>query len=272
MSEGLKSGDPGREKVVNSTEIKPEESVLLERSIELSALKSRLISVMAHDLRTPLTGIFTSTEILGLNPRISGEPALQKYLHRILQSVKGMDMMIKNISVVDKSTRGGIASSVQKFHMEDLIEEVQENTALLLREGMRFNVETAVSSGSFTGDRSLIKDTLERLIDNAIKFSEEGGEVLLKIEKEAGYFTFSVIDGGRGIAGEDVEGLFGLLVTGRHQGHGQGAGLGLYVARHMAELLGGEVRLEQNERGGCSAIFKVPIDSAVKESTPYGKD
>ncbi len=264
MPEGSVTGEPGQEKALNPAGIRPEESVLLEKVIELSALKSRLISVMSHDLRTPLTGIFTSTEILGLNPRISGEPALQKYLHRILQSVKSMDMMIKNISMVDKSTRGGITSSLQRFRLEDLMDEVKENTTFMLREGMNFRVETLISDGNFTGDRAMIKDTLERLIDNAIRFSDEGKDVLLKIEKETSFLTFSVIDRGRGIAGEDVEYLFGLFVTGRHHGHGQGAGLGLYVARHMAELLGGEVRLEQNEWGGCSAIFKVPIESAIQ--------
>lgn len=236
-----------------------DESVLLERAIELSGLKSRLISVMSHDLRTPLTGILTSSEILGLNQKIAGDPSLQKYLHRILRSVKSMDLMIKNISAVDKSTRSGIASNSQKFYIDDLVEEITEITQTMMPQEMEFRTEVYATEKTFTGDKSLIKEVLERLIDNAIKFSDETGSVVLRIEKEAVNLVFTVIDRGKGIAGEDTEKLFELLVTGKYPGHAQGAGLGLYVARHMADLLGGEIRLEQNEAGGCSAKFLVPV-------------
>lgn len=252
MGEGSKNNDPGREK-------RGDESVLLERAIELSGLKSRLITVLSHDLRTPLTGILTSAEIMSLNPRFEGDPALMKYTKRIMQSVKSLDLMIKNVSAVDKATRSGIKRHDQKFYISDLIEEINESAGMLLPEGASFRTLLLTQERAATGDKSLIRDVLEILIDNGIRFSGEKGEVELRLEMHEHELKFTVSDNGSGVAGEDTEELFRLFGKGKSTGHAQGAGLGLYVASHITGLLGGELKLVQNEAGGCSAIFSVPV-------------
>ncbi len=260
MAEGSINNSPDRKSPENHGEATPETGVLLQRVIELSGMKSRLISVMSHDLRTPLTGIFTSAEIMGLNPRVSGEQSLLKYIRRIMQSVKSLDMIIKNVSTVDKSTRGGITRHDHKIILSDLVDEITGDTLVGLPDEMAFRSILLTTEKKVTGDKALIIDVLGNLIDNAIRFSGETGEVELRIEKEGGYLKFTVADNGQGIAGENTEELFQLFGKGRYSRHAPGAGLGLFVARHIAEVLGGEIRLTSNEPVGCLAIFTVPVE------------
>jgi len=129
----------------------------------------------------------------------------------------------------------------------------------------------------FVADRAKMRDILENLIMNAIKFTPDGGTVTVRVGKQLGErASLSVIDQGPGIAEKDLQRIFEPFYTGgdvlKHStgvsGHRkQGMGLGLAVVKHFAELHGGDVRVNSTAQG-CTFIVSIPLQPPPRDSHP----
>ena len=256
---------------------KTQETMILERAEkeklkELSDLKSEFISHVSHELRTPLTSIQWSLENLldGIPEKPS--PKITEYLEGIYDSGQHLGRMIENLLDVSRIERGRIEIFPERINIQEEINRVLEILKPLAdKKNIRFKT-TLQESLWVRADRDRLRDILTNILDNAIKYSNEGDEVEIKIEtkidtknlKEKGkeMVSISVIDHGPGIPKEKQEAIFERFERIRTDKavREKGLGLGLHIVKKLVELQGGRIWVESEVGKGSLFTFTLPRD------------
>ena len=175
----------------------------LEREKELRELKSRFVSMVSHEFRTPLTTILSSSEFVrnyGLDASVEKR---DKHFDRIQGAVNNMKSLIDDVLFIGKTESGRFefnptSIDIQAF-CRDLVDEMQANTSATHR--IIFSCDEFVQSASI--DERLMRLALTNLLSNAIKYSPNGGNVQLKLHGGSSNLVFEIIDEGLGIPEKD---------------------------------------------------------------------
>ncbi len=232
-----------------------------ERAESADRLKSAFLATMSHELRTPLNSIlgFTSILLQGLAGPLNDEQA--KQLGMVHNSAKHLLDLINDVLDLSKIEAGQLEVVLEPFDMREAVEKVVlAMTPIAADKGLRLTTEIAPEVGEITSDRRRVEQILLNLVNNAVKFTEEG-EVRVECEVGGGWLTTRVIDTGIGIKAEDMGRLFKSF---QQLGSGstrakEGTGLGLAICKRLAEALGGELWAESRWGEGSTFTFKLPI-------------
>ncbi|MBN1890051.1 MAG: substrate-binding domain-containing protein [Thermoflexales bacterium] len=231
---------------------------------EANRLKSRFLSTVSHELRTPLSLIVGLSELLSRPEGVEGslpEP-YRRDAERIYASAQHLDGLIRDVLDLARSERGELHLAREPL---DLVEALQATAAVgeqLARDkGLDWRVEMPPRLPLVYGDQARLRQVALNLLTNAVKFTETGGVALrLKAGRES--VTLEVSDTGLGIAPEEQEAIFDeFRQSARTVGRGYGGlGLGLALARRLAELHGGRlgVRSSGQEGGGSTFYLMLP--------------
>jgi protein-histidine pros-kinase len=248
------------------TERKLFERELRDTNIELAQAnqaKDRFLASMSHELRTPLNAIlgFTGTLLMELPGKLNEEQRRQ--LEAVQGNGRHLLSIINDLLDVAKIESGKVEIRLESIDCAQVIDEVVTGLQPLAEEkGLRFELEMAPGSTEVRSDRRALSQILINLVNNAIKYTE-AGRVRLEVggDGRAGPTRFRVIDTGRGIKPEQREKLFeafeqlGDSATRRYEG----TGLGLYISRRLAELIG--ARLSAESEYGKGSTFTLEIES-----------
>lgn len=248
------------------------EDLVTQRTSELKQLniqlqkadhsKSLFLASMSHELRTPLTSILGYAEILkqGHSGDLT-EKQLQQ-LNSIYNSGYYLLNIIDGILDISKIEAGKFNLNLKEFYFNDMVEEIIE---ALLPKAMRKSIMLKrVLSYNITlfSDKDRIKQILFNLLDNAIKFTPIGGEIIIKTETlNQNKLKVHIIDNGIGISKESLNKLFRPF----HQADMSisksygGTGLGLYITKKLVNLLGGDISVHSKINSGSDFNFTIPI-------------
>lgn len=242
----------------------------LEKVTESDRLKSAFLTNMSHEIRTPMNGILGFAELLK-QPDLTGEQ--QQEYSRIIE--KGGDRMLNIINeIVDISN---IESGLMKAMISDInINEQMEyiynffktKTAL---KGLQFSMINSLPSSRtvIKTDREKLYTILTNLVNNAIKYTEDGniefGYQIVKNVQEP-FMQFFVKDTGIGIPEDRQQVVFDRFVQAdiADKMARQGAGLGLSISKAYVEMLGGKIWVESQERIGSTFYFTIPYIKNIK--------
>lgn len=252
-----------------------------EQLREASELKSRFLSYMSHEFRTPLGSIRSLTRIL--LDRLDGPltPEQEKQIGFIQSSAQELSEMVNDLLDLAKIEAGRISISPAWFQLVDLFAALRGMFKPVLNNPkVALVFEEPVGLPRAFSDDKKISQILRNFISNALKFTRHG-EVRVSAEsRNPGWVRFAVADTGIGIAREHLGALFRdfVQVDSRIQRRVQGVGLGLALSKRLAELLGGSVGV-QSELGQGSIFFATipthftPPDSpqAASETVPRAK-
>jgi PAS domain S-box-containing protein len=255
------------------TSQKQAELALLQKNAELeraNKAKDSFLASMSHELRTPLNGIIGFAEFLadGKPGAVNGKQ--KEYLEDILNSGRHLLHLINDILDIVKIQAGKLELNPETFRLGDVIQEVCAGVApLALNKNIRLRVEIAPGIDQVTLDEQRLKQILYNLLSNALKFTDDGGAVEIKVAPgEERCFKLSVGDSGIGIKPEDLERLFKefeQLESGTARRYG-GTGLGLALTRKIVELQGGAISVESEI--GKGSTFTVSLPMGMKEGKP----
>jgi signal transduction histidine kinase len=255
--------------------LKTQETIILERAEkeklkELSDLKSEFISHVSHELRTPLTSIQWSIEnLLDGIPEQPG-PKIREYLEGVHDSSQHLGRMIENLLDVSRIEAGRIEIFLEKLDIEDQVKKILDiMKPLAAKKNIRFKT-TQPESLWVRADRDRLRDILTNILDNAIKYSNDGDEIEIKIEKKIDtkklkgqdkkMVSISVTDHGAGIPKEKQQTIFERFERIREEKatRKKGLGLGLHIVKKLVELQGGRIWVESEEGKGSAFIFVLP--------------
>ncbi len=219
-----------------------------------SIARDRVIGIVSHDLRNPLTAIQTYAHLL-LSDKAK-DPS--EVIQGILRSVERMQRIIGDLLDANRIAAGNFSIEKQVENVKSILDDAI-GSVRFLAESKRVQVHSKISSNTLTlnCDRARLIQSLSNLLQNAIKFSNSGGQVAVALEDGATAMTFVVEDEGRGIAESDLPFVFDQYWT-MKAGNPDGAGLGLFIVRGIARSHGGEI-FAQNKTLGKGAIFSLVI-------------
>ena len=237
---------------------------LAEANVHLQQLdqsKSEFVSITSHQLRTPMTGImgYLSMILQGDFGKVPKEQ--NEVLTNLLEESQRMIRIINLFLNVSKIESGKMELNLEEVQMEDVVKKVIAMVQQAADEkGLKLIYKKPVKPlAKVWGDKDKLGDIVLNFTDNAIKYTEKG-TVTLTTEVEGDYMHFSVKDSGRGLAKAEAKKLFTKFVRGYGiaQVNPDGSGLGLYVARRLAEAHKGDIWVE-SEGEGKGSIFQVKI-------------
>jgi signal transduction histidine kinase len=234
---------------------------------EFDRLKSMFIASMSHELRTPLNSIigFTGIILMGMSGEIN--KVQKKQLGMVKNSANHLLDLINDVIDVSKIETGKTELTIEGFDLSDLAMEVKESFAVAASE-KGLNLEWGTDGRvEVTSDRRRVRQILVNLVGNAVKFTETG-TVAIAVSRGVKGIEIKVRDTGIGMHREDMESLFQAFSRIHFQDRPvvEGTGLGLYLSRRIAALLGGEITAESEPGRGSEFTLSLPqIYQEVKE-------
>ena len=248
---------------------------LEEQSVELelaSRHKSEFLASMSHELRTPLNAVLGFSEVL--LERMFGDinERQEEYLRDIHGSGQHLLELLNEILDLSKVEAGRMELEYSTFDLRSLI----ELTASMLRERANaHNIDLRIEAddvGAVYADELRVKQILLNLITNAVKFTGEGGSVVVRAERDGTDIRITVTDTGIGVPEADRERIFeSFQQGGRGAAREEGTGLGLTLSRRLVELLGGRMWLESDVGRGSTFGFSIPAGVDLDAALPGAK-
>ena len=225
-------------------------------------IKSAFLASMSHELRTPLNSIIGFTGILlqGLAGELNAEQ--KKQMGMIQNSARHLLHLINDVLDISKIEAGQLNLSIKRYNLSESFDRViQTLRPTAEKKGLKLIVDFAPEIGEVVSDRRRVEQILINLVNNAIKFTDQG-EVRIRSTVEAGLVVTSVTDTGIGIGAENMNDLFETFrqidrgVARRYEG----TGLGLSICRALVERLGGKVWAKsEGEAMGSTFTFTLPV-------------
>ncbi len=226
---------------------------------ELDRLKSMFIASMSHELRTPLNSIigFTGIILQGMSGEINSEQ--EKQLTLVKNSASHLLNLINDIIDISKIEAGKVEIVIEEFDLSVLAQEIKDSfTVAVDKKGLELSLHTPPTL-IIKNDERRTKQILVNFISNAIKFTDRGG-IEIKLVKKDKTAEISVRDTGLGVKKEDMDKLFKdfsrIPIKDRTI---EGTGLGLYLSKKIADLLGGEIKAESEFEKGSVFTLTLPL-------------
>lgn len=230
---------------------------------KLDNTKSEFISIASHQLRTPLTAIkgFLSLVLEGSYGKLSGE--IEDVLNKVYSANNHLVELVENLLNISRIESGRIQYQFAPTDIADVIRELSDAFSVVAK-GRNLNLAFVYPEESvppFLMDSQKIREVISNMIDNAIKYTQQGG-VTLRLSHEGERVRVAVSDTGVGIAPEDLSVLFQKFRRGKESGkvNVSGTGLGLYVGKSFAEAHGGRIFVESDGIGkGSTFVLELPF-------------
>ena len=226
----------------------------------LSAQKNEFVTNISHDLRSPLSHIRGYLNLLENIGDLSEEQI--KYIDRIRLSVENMSRLVSKVLSLDMLD----SSDNVKYTSFDLKEMIDEVLILLELQATQRKVSiktnfAGLKNPHFVADRLLLHQAVFNLVENAIKYSPIGGEVLVSAAKDSAKLSLTVQDHGKGIAPLDQPKLFTRFfhVEEADNMEGSGRGLGLAIVKSIADKHGGIIRVQSQLGEGSTFTLEIPV-------------
>jgi signal transduction histidine kinase len=235
---------------------------LYEAAQEADRLKSAFLASMSHELRTPLNSIigFTGIILQGLAGPLN--PEQEKQLNMVRDSSRHLLNLINDVLDISKIEAGQLETISEPFDMREAIAKVARTMMPMAeKKGLDLVAEVSPAVGQITSDRRRVEQILINLVNNAIKFTDQG-EVRVESEISGNWLVTHVVDTGIGIKPEDMDKLFKAfrqIDSGIDRQH-EGTGLGLSICKRLVEMLGGQVWGESKWGVGSTFTFTLPIN------------
>lgn len=247
-----------------------------ERAEELNDLKSSFVSIVSHELRTPLTLIRAYVEALQENVGTPNMEMQREFLGVIDEQSLKLKRLIDSILELSQLESGRFRMHREPFNLVEVAEETVGVLHPMAEEmGIEIDVETASRDVVIEADRSLVRRVLLNLGQNAIKFTERGGRVTLKLSGEGRTAKVEIEDTGIGMPSQELDRIFDKFyqIDGELSRKYPGVGLGLSIARSIVEWHGGEIHAESELGRGSRFTVTLPAtpgDAGVITHADWG--
>ncbi len=229
----------------------------LKKEKELNELKTKFLSLVSHEFKTPLSGILTSAMLLAKYKLTEQQEKRDKHVKTISDKVHYLNNILNDFLSIEKLETGKINYNYSTFKLSKVVNEVVYNANMLLKDGQKINYPENIDEMSLFQDEKTVELSLSNLVHNAIKYSSENTIVDIKIKQDEKFTTFIIKDNGIGIPLNDQKSIFNRYFRAENALLTQGTGIGLNIVKSHLENLGGTISFISEENKGSTFIIKL---------------
>jgi len=233
-----------------------------ERLAEASRMKSEFINIVSHQLRSPLTNIKWTFEVMASEEFKVPAEKQEEYFINVRENIARMVELIDDLLIVSKIEQGSFTMSKIEVSLKDLTRDLVERYRVFAEASrIKLSFYSQENLPNIFTDSSLLKIVTENLIDNAIRYTRGGGMVEIKLIREKDKVLFAIKDSGVGIHQKEQRYIFQKFFRARDisKERTKGSGLGLYVCKSIIDKLGGQIWFKSKLGKGTTFYFKLPI-------------
>ena len=226
---------------------------------QLEEIKADFIATASHELRTPLAAVYGAAQTLLRHDFALDEVGRDRFVSLIAEESERLGRIVNEILLANQLDSGRLDLEVEPFDGTELVERVVEATRAYAPPTVRIEVDVPDGVPQVGADIDKTRQVLVNLVENAMKYSPDGGRVEVGVEAKGDLVRFSVRDEGLGIAPEDQDRIFEKFYRADPQmirGVG-GTGLGLYICKELVARMGGRIWAEPNEDKGSAFFFEL---------------
>jgi len=235
---------------------------MLKSLQELSAFKDAMRRMAAHDLRQPLSIATLYLEMAMIERGTLSDEQFSS-LQTAAEALNRMETMIKDLLDYERLTAEGDVVR-QPVNLNDIVEQAVSNFAAhAAQKSQQLKTETAPRAPIVNGDPVLLLEAFGNLIANAVKYTQNGGRILVSLSSDEESETLSVQDNGPGISPSDMQNLFQPFRRRKEKGKDHGTGLGLSLVKVITEQHGGEVSAESTPGQGSTFSIHIPREAGL---------
>lgn len=234
-------------------------SRLHERARRAVADRDEVLGVVSHDLRNPVGRVLMASQLLQDPEMGADDPATRAtHLKIIERAAASMNRLIDDLLDASRIEAGQLSVEARPIPARELVREAAEALRPHAEAaGITLEVDAAEGLPLVLADRERVLQVFANLVGNAVKFTPQGGKVVLRAEPAGGGVRFEVRDNGLGVPADQLPRLFDRFWQ-AHRGDRRGAGLGLAIVRGIVEAHGGTVEAESEEGRGTAMRFVLP--------------
>lgn len=232
--------------------------VALASERELNDLKTKFLSLVSHEFKTPLSAIQTSAILLSKYALASQQGKRDKHIKTISDKVNYLNNIINDFLSLEKLEKGKVEYNFSSFKISKVINEVVYNANMILKDGQHINYPDNIDDLSMYQDEKILELALTNLVNNAIKYSSEHTVIDIDIEQKKHTTIFVVRDNGVGIPKKDQKNIFQRYFRAENVLLSQGTGIGLNIVKEHIENLDGKIYFTSKEGVGSEFTIELP--------------
>jgi signal transduction histidine kinase len=236
-----------------------EASARIAKEREISEMKSRFISLISHEFRTPLTAAMASAELLHNHLNQLAPAKREELFARINSSVLRLTEMLDDVLTLNRVDAENSELRLAPVDLPLFLHDATEEVRLGDHDAHRFELLAGGDLAAFVTDTNLLRHIVSNLLGNAARYSPAGTLITMRAESNPEGVKVSVEDRGIGIPKTDRERIFGPFERGSNVGATKGSGLGLSIVKRMTGLLGGSITVVSAEGGGSRFTLVLPL-------------
>jgi signal transduction histidine kinase len=249
----------------------------MEELRQADRMRRELVANVSHDLRSPIASIQGYLETVAMKDGDLETEDRQRYVRTALQNTKRLNTLVSELFELSKLETKQIEPTMEAFPIAELVQDVVMQYEPRAEEhGVELTAEMPERHARVEADIGLVERALSNLIDNAIHYTPDGGEVRVRLDNEQGEVCVAVEDTGPGIPEDDLPHIFERFYRvdkSRDRDRG-GAGLGLAIAKTILELHDRPLQVESTMGTGTTFYFRLPVEEGregMRERTNGGK-
>jgi len=231
----------------------------LQKEKELNELKTKFLSLVSHEFKTPLSGILTSSVLVGKYKDTEQQNKRDKHLKTIIDKVNYLNSILNDFLSIERIDSGKVKYRFTSFMLSKVVNEAIYNANMLLKPGQRINYPKDIDDVIINQDEKILELILSNLINNAIKYSPQNSNIYLEFILNQKKLIFKIIDEGIGIPLEDQKNIFQRYFRAENALLEQGTGIGLNIVKGHVESLGGNINFTSEENKGSTFTVELPI-------------
>ncbi|MFP4370228.1 MAG: ATP-binding protein [Candidatus Kapaibacterium sp.] len=230
----------------------------LEQEKKLSDLKTKFVSMVSHEYRTPLTVILSSTYLLEKYYHDNDEKHFNSQLKKIRDMVGNMTEMLEDILVIGRAEQGKSVPEYSRIDVLKYMYELMDEIRTIDNNRHEFLLDTNGTDNIINSDRTHLGHIFSNLLLNAAKFSKDMTTIKISINKEADILCVKVKDKGTGIPEDEIDKIFQPFYRSSRVSSISGTGLGLAIVKKSVEFLGGSISVSSKLGEGSVFTVKIP--------------
>jgi signal transduction histidine kinase len=229
---------------------------------EADRLRRELMGNISHDLRTPLSSLHGYLETLLMKGKELSHEEQQKYLKITLHQSEKLGKLVSELFELAKLDSKEMSLKLEPFHPGELVQDILHKYQLdALKKRITVQAVLPEHLPFVYADIGLIERAIDNLMDNALRYTDEGGNVTVTLVPDGSKVTVKVTNTGRGISPEDIPFIFDRFY--RKKAHakeaGESAGLGLAITKRILDLHGSSIEVESELNASTTFIFALPV-------------